>query len=206
MKKIKSIIFKLCLWILTKLDSKVEQTKSGDRKNMIYAFTGISGHKYYYFEDTLNDLNAGRYFLYYQLLLKEFSQGITYEALQNFIEAHKKYNTIKEKDYAVICLENRKNISCDTDLMFQMMAVLYLREDEPNDVCDQKLIIEKSQDIKQTMSSLGGAGGFFQCPEFRKFLDSANLSEINWNAYMKLTEETHQVFRQMLDKIPQLTR
>ena len=82
------------------------------------------------------------------------------------------------------------------------MSVLYLREDEENEFVDQLFLQEKSKDIRLTMRASGGAdNGFFSCPEFRNFLRSAILSDVDWNSYTRIAEKSLEVLEETLNLI-----
>jgi hypothetical protein len=99
-------------------------------------------------------------------------------------------------------MEERAKLNLDTGIIYDIMSVLYLRGDEKNEFVDQLFLQEKSKDIKNTMRASGGAdNGFFLCPEFRNFLKSANLSDIDWSSYTRIAERNIEILEETLNLI-----
>ena len=169
---------------------------------MRYAFTGVSGKKYYHYIDATNDMNPARYIEYYLPMIKEYFLGIKKTELDTFFTKCKGYVNIKQYEAAHLVMEERSKLNLDTSIIYDIMSVLYLREDEKNEFVDQLFLQEKSKDIKLTMRASGGAdNGFFLCPEFRNFLKSANLSDIDWNSYTRIAEKNLEVLEETLNLI-----
>ena len=170
---------------------EVAPTYKGSDVSMVYAFTGLSGHKYFHYIDAVNDMNPSRYIEYYIPMVKEYFLGIKRTELEVFFEKSKGYTNIKQYELAHLAIEERAKMNLDTSLIYDIMSVLYLREDEKNEFVDQLFLQEKSKDIRMTMRASGGVdNGFFLCPEFRNFLKSANLSDIDWNSYTRIAEKS----------------
>lgn len=172
------------------------------RVPMRYAFTGLSGHKYYHYIDATNDMNPARYIEYYLPMVKEYFLGIKATELRTFFAKCKNYTNIKQYEAAHLVMEERAQLNLDTSIIYDIMSVLYLREDEKNEFVDQLYLQEKSKDIKNTMRASGGVdNGFFLCPEFRNFLKSANLSDIDWNSFTRIAEKNIQILEETLNLI-----
>lgn len=187
--------------ILNKFNVKrVQSNKGGVFMN--YAFTGLSGHKYYHYTDASNDMNPARYIEYYLPMVKEYFLGIKHNELIEFWTKCEGFTSIKQYEAAHLVMKERSKLNLDTTLIYDIMSVLYLREDEQNQYVSQLLLREKAEDIKNTMRASGGAdNGFFLCPEFRNFLKSAKLSGIDWKELTKVSERNSEVIRQTLDLI-----
>ena len=169
---------------------------------MRYAFTGASGHKYYHYIDAANDMNPARYIEYYLPMVKEYFLGIKKTELDIFFNKCKGYANIKQYEAAHLVMEERGKLNLDTAIIYDIMSVLYLRGDEKNEFVDQLFLQEKSKDIKNTMRASGGVdSGFFLCPEFRNFLKSANLSDIDWNSYTRIAEKNLEILQETLNLI-----
>ncbi|MFN5849758.1 MAG: hypothetical protein ACK43K_14805 [Chitinophagales bacterium] len=169
---------------------------------MRYAFTGASGHNYYHYIDAANDMNPARYIEYYLPMVKEYFLGIKRTELDIFFNKCKGYANIKQYEAAHLVMEERAKLNLDTGIIYDIMSVLYLRGDEKNEFVDQLFLQEKSKDIKNTMRASGGAdNGFFLCPEFRNFLKSANLSDVDWNSYTRIAEKNLEMLESLLNLI-----
>ena len=169
---------------------------------MRYAFTGASGHKYYHYIDAANDMNPARYIEYYLPMVKEYFLGIKKTELDIFFNKCKGYANIKQYEAAHLVMEERGKLNLDTAIIYDIMSVLYLRGDEKNEFVDQLFLQEKSKDIKNTMRASGGVdSGFFLCPEFRNFLKSANLSDIDWSSYTRVAEKNLEILQETLNLI-----
>lgn len=180
-----------------------KKVDSGDKKvPMRYAFTGLSGHKYYHYIDATNDMNPARYIEYYLPMVKEYFLGVKRTELDTFFTKCKGYTNIKQYEAAHLVMEERAKLNLDTSIIYDIMSVLYLREDEENEFVDQLFLQEKSNDIKSTMRASGGVdNGFFLCPEFRNFLKSANLSDVDWSSYTRIAEKNLEVLEETLNLI-----
>ena len=169
---------------------------------MRYAFTGASGHKYYHYIDAANDMNPARYIEYYLPMVKEYFLGIKRTELDTFFTKCKGYVNIKQYEAAHLVMEERAVLNLDTGIIYDIMSVLYLRDDEENKFVDQLFLQEKSKDIRLTMRASGGVdNGFFLCPEFRNFLKSANLSDVDWNSYTRIAEKNLEILQETLNLI-----
>ena len=174
----------------------------GKNVPMRYAFTGASGHKYYHYIDAVNDMNPARYIEYYLPMVKEYFLGIKRTELDTFFTKCKGYANIKQYEAAHLVMEERAKLNLDTSIIYDIMSILYLREDEKNEFVDQLFLQEKSKDIRITMRASGGAdNGFFLCHEFRNFLKSANLSDIDWNSYTRIAEKSQEALEMTLNLI-----
>ncbi len=185
-----------------KLFPKKIVSSKGKNVPMRYAFTGASGHKYYHYIDAVNDMNPARYIEYYLPMVKEYFLGIKRTELDTFFIKCKGYVNIKQYEAAHLVMEERSKINLDTGIIYDIMSVLYLREDEKNEFVDQLFLQEKSKDIRLTMRASGGVdNGFFLCHEFRNFLKSANLSDVDWNSYTRIAEKSQEALEMTLNLI-----
>jgi hypothetical protein len=188
--------------IKEKFFPKKIESATGKSVPMRYAFTGLSGKKYYHYIDAANDMNPARYIEYYLPMIKEYFLGIKRTELDTFFNVCEGYKNIKQYEAAHLVMKERAQLNLDTSIIYDIMSVLYLREDEKNEFVDQLFLQEKSKDIKLTMRASGGAdNGFFLCPEFRNFLKSANLSDVDWNSYTLIAEKNLRILNETLDLI-----
>jgi len=185
--------------LFKKKEIKISRNKS---VAMSYAFTGLSGKKYFHYIDAVNDMNPARYIEYYLPMVKEYFLGLKNSELNTFFSKCKEYNTLQQYQSAHLVMQERAKLNLDAEIIYDIMSVLYLREDEDNKFVDQLFLRDKSKDIRQTMQSNGGVDdGFFSCPEFRKFLESANILETNWSQYTVLAEKNIKILEETLNLI-----
>mgnify|MGYP003508455634 FL=1 len=170
--------------------------------SMNFAFQGLSGHSYYHYIDAANDINCSRYTEYYQPMVMEYFMGIKRTELDTFFTKCKGYTNIKQYEAAHLAMEERSKLNLDTAIIYEIMAVLYLRDEEANAYVDPLYIKEKAKDIRDTMRAYQGVGeGFFLCPFFRNFLKSANLSDVDWNSYTRIAEKNLEILEETLNLI-----
>ena len=170
--------------------------------SMRFAFQGLSGHSYYHYIDAENDINPARYIDYYIPIVKEYTMGIKYAELDIFFNKSKDFKTKEQYQLAHLAMAERVKMNLDTTLIYELMAVLYLRDEEENKWVDPLYIKQKAEDIKNTMRASGGVEeGFFLCPYFRKFLKSVNLSDVDWSAYTQIAEKNLEALEMTLNLI-----
>lgn len=170
---------------------------------MEYAFTGASGHKYYYFPEAQYHLNTQRYLELFLPLQQEYLMRITTNDIALFIEEAEKMTKVSQFTAAVQALKLRLNITLDPMIVYQMMAVVYLRENEPNTMPSKTFIQEKALDIQNTMGGDGGETDFFQDKHLKEFLRSLNLSGVNWTALSLHMDRQSQMFEKVIKEIRQ---
>jgi len=119
--------------------------------------------------------------------------GIKRSELDIYFDKSLEYKDIRQCHAATLVMKERAKLNDDTELIYDIMSVLYLREDEKNEFVDQLYLKEKSKDIKLSMRASGGVdSGFFLCQEFRNFLKSANLSDVDWSSFTRAAERNQQ--------------
>lgn len=166
-----------------------------------YAFTDLKGHKYYTLANPIQDLNVSRYIEFYMPLVNEYFSNIRLQELEQFVAESQDYKKIEQFIAATKMIEQRIKFNRDVLIVYEIMAVLYLREDEENAPIHEDFIKEKAKDIRNVVIANGGGSGFFQCPLLREFLKSARLSAENWNELDKLSSQSRELLKTTLEQI-----
>lgn len=164
-----------------------------------YAFTDLKGRKYYSFSDTAQEINPARFFEFFLPLVNEYQAKIKNEEIELYIETAKKLKTYEQLMLEVRMLEERMKITRDVLIVYELMAVVYLREDEENVPIHEDYVKEKARDIRDVIIANGGGGnGFFQCTLLREFLESARISQGSLTGLDKLSTQSRELFRTAL--------
>ncbi len=182
------------------LFGKKVKTPNGNQK-MIYVFTSVGGYKYYRFSDTMNQINFERYHGQYTTRLVEMQNRITNASLNEWIETTRGFNNISQYRSAIEALDIRRQIAMDTNMLYELMAVLYLREDEKNEPISNEFLLEKAKDIRDTMIKSEDSEVFFCEPILKDFLKSLNMSALNLNILQINLESQMSAFRQVMNQI-----
>ena len=182
------------------LFGKKVKTPNGNQK-MIYVFTSVGGYKYYRFSDTMNQINFERYHGQYTTRLVEMQNRITNASLNEWIETTRGFNNISQYRSAIEALDIRRQIAMDTNMLYELMAVLYLREDEKNEPISNEFLMEKAKDIRDTMIKSEDSEVFFCEPILKDFLKSLNMSALNLNILQQNLESQMSAFRQVMNQI-----
>jgi Asp-tRNA(Asn)/Glu-tRNA(Gln) amidotransferase C subunit len=182
------------------LFGKKVKTPNGNQK-MIYVFTSVGGYKYYRFSDTMNQINFERYHGQYTTRLVEMQNRITNASLNEWIETTRGFNNISQYRSAIEALDIRRQIAMDTNMLYELMAVLYLREDEKNEPISNEFLMEKAKDIRDTMIKSEDSEVFFCEPILQDFLKSLNMSALNLNILQQNLESQMSAFRQVMNQI-----
>lgn len=170
--------------------------------NLIYAFTDLKGRKYYHFANPMQDLNVARYIEFYMPLVNEYFSNIRLKDLEEYFKDAEKYKRIEQFMAATKMLEQKVQFSREVFIVYEIMAVLYLREDEQNTPIHEDFVKEKAKDIRDVIIQSGGGGsGFFQCPLLKEFLKSASISVENWRELDKLSSQSRELLRTTLEQI-----
>ena len=138
------------------------------------------------------------------LLVKEYFDGLHKKMLKSLF-ADILENKFKSKEQIIAAVYNANEyfkFDADLNLVYKIMAVLYLREDEKNILIPDSFIEEKAEDIGLAMeASMGVDEGFFLCPFFRSFLKSANLLDVDWTELTRIQEKVVKTLETTLDMI-----
>ena len=128
--------------------------------------------------------------------------GVVKDALGSLVEEmstkEKKHNALVKAGAAVNEMEMRANLVIHTELLYNFVAVHYIREDEPIDQYVETIQQEKVDAFK-AMVSEGGAYGFFSTlPELANINKSMNLSPEEWDGYWNASIKEQQRLRKVI--------
>jgi Asp-tRNA(Asn)/Glu-tRNA(Gln) amidotransferase C subunit len=126
---------------------------------------------------------------------------ITNASLNEWIETTRGFNNISQYRSAIEALDIRRQIAMDTNMLYELMAVLYLREDEKNEPISNEFLLEKAKDIRDTMIKAEDSEVFFCEPILQDFLKSLNMSALNLNILQQNLESQMSAFRQVMNQI-----
>jgi Asp-tRNA(Asn)/Glu-tRNA(Gln) amidotransferase C subunit len=184
---------------------KKVKTPHGNQK-MIYAFTSVGGYKYFRFSDTMNQINFERYHAQYTTRLVEMQNRLTNSSLNEWIEMTRTFNNIGQYRSAVEALDIRRQIAMDVNMLYELMAVLYLREDEKNEPISNEFLLEKAKDIRDTLTVSEDSEVFFCEPILAEFLNLQSISQSNLIISAQNLESQMQIFRKVMKQIQQKTQ
>lgn len=170
------IIFNLFKPYFIKLAFNSQQ-KPVDKTMLIWNFIDSNGKRYYRFVDDF-DLPIKR-FGYIQKCLNELSCGISLDNLSEILVAMQA--AINQKDpkgkmspnigligHFIEELQNRKTYLLPMDIMFDMSATLYMREDENPAEMDMEIHRQKREQFEK--DSAEGLRDFFYKAGIRKYI------------------------------------
>jgi hypothetical protein len=186
---------------------KPETIKKQNGKTTIflhYAFTDLKGTRYYYYNNAKMDMNPARYATRYVLLVKEYFEGIHKVMVKSFINdiIDGKFKSMAQIQAGAFNLGKYLEFDADLYIVYKIMAILYLTEDEDNLLITDKKIEEKAENIRLAMeASMGADEGFFLCPFFRSFLKSANLLDADFSELLRIQEKVLKTLETTLDLI-----
>jgi len=170
-----------------------EQNKPKDLSLLVYAFTDSKLRKYYRFQDN-SSLPFDRYGKLMEFLTL-MSSRLTAEnlgllcdkALEIIQEGIGKDKNAAKVAGLIYQLKERKDWLVPHQLIYDILALQYIREDEKPEVFNNAIHLEK---VETFMNEISKHSFFFQMPEFRKLFNSTIMSESEWIAYcQKSTEE-----------------
>ena len=176
------------------------KTPNGNQK-MIYVFTSVGGYKYYRFSDTMSQINFERYHAQYTTRLVEMQNRITNASFAEWIETTRTFNNINQYRSAVEALDIRRQIAMDTNMLYELMAVLYLREDEKNEPISNEFLLEKAKDIRDTLTVAEDSEVFFCEPILQEFLNLQDISQSNLIISVQNLERQMEIFNKVMKQI-----
>lgn len=181
------------------------KTPNGNQK-MIYVFTSVGGYKYYRFSDTMSQINFERYHAQYTTRLVEMQNRITNASFAEWIETTRTFNNISQYRSAVEALDIRRQIAMDTNMLYELMAVLYLREDEKNEPISNEFLLEKAKDIRDTLTVAEDSEVFFCEPILQEFLNLQDISQSNLIISVQNLERQVEIFNKVMKEIQRKTQ
>lgn len=166
------------------------QSKKIGLENMQQVFIDSNGARYFSLPDDL-DLPIARG-KEVQKRIQLIQASMSEPNLRLFLEAMKKaLGDGKKPDVAVIGflvieLEKRLGIYVDMDLLFDTVALAYIREDEKVEIIDSVIHKEKIEQFKK--DSQGGLYDFFYSAGLIGFIPYAAKSPEEWSEFFEKSE------------------
>lgn len=117
----------------------------------------------------------------------------------DMVSKEKKHDALVKAGAAVNEMEMRADLVIHTELLYNFVAVHYIREDEPIDRYVESIQQEKVDAFKE-MVSQGGAYGFFShLPELANINKSMNLSPEEWEQYFHASLKEQQRLKKVIE-------
>lgn len=178
-----------------------EQRKPRDKSKLELVFTDMNGMNYYRFPDTmlLPIERWGKAKDYMQWM----AAGISPAELDKLIDfADKALSEGLTKGAAKIGfalqeLKERRNMIIHTELVYNFLAIHYIREDEPMDSVNMDIHQQKVEQFREEVAR-GDASFFFEQKELRKIYDPFSLSQIELTALLEQSIIKQQALKEML--------
>lgn len=184
------IILRFIYWIFKKQILKIyysDQPKTHGFDRMEKCFVDSNGMQYFkYKEDFDTPLERVRQF---ERILNELKAGISDENLKTFLdEMEKCLNGGKKTEIAKIGflvteMKNRRDLVLHPDLMFDLVATLYIREDEEPAEINKTIHSQKIEQFKK--DSREGLYDFFYRAGLSKYIPYLTKLESDWDEYWK---------------------
>ncbi len=178
-------------WIFNKFFLKYylsQQNKPVTHKDLDYAFTDANGKRYYEFTmnqaipmDRLNQLKI--YMGYMELRITPENQDDIIDKVLGYVEAGltEEQNAVRASAL-LLELKDRKDKIRPAELIYNYLAVLYIREDEDPMVIDNDIHLDK---VNMFMDQCGKKDGFFfHLKELTRLFNSLTMSQEDWQAYL----------------------
>lgn len=136
-----------------------------------YVFTDSNGVKYYKYIDDLN-IPIVR-FTHLQRFINELSNGLSRNEMTLLID--KLDEAYNKQDFSMVGfiiteIKNRRDYLVHEDIMFAMVAALYIREDQNPAVWDEDIEDEKIEQFKLDSKKKGRIYDFFNGAGMSKYL------------------------------------
>lgn len=182
------MIYRLIYWLFKKQLLKIyysEQSKKKGFQNMQPSFVDSNSKRYFV---PINDFDIP--ILRTKAIetsILALSRGLSVDELKRFIEAMKKaVGEGKKPDVAmighlIIEMEKREDMLLHPDLMFDLVAYRYIREDEDPAIIDKEIHAQKVEQFKK--DSTEGLYDFFYAAGLAQYIPYLTKLESEWNAY-----------------------
>lgn len=171
-----------------------------------YAFTGVSGKKYYYLidatkldADAVGYFNTARYLRQLYPAVFEYSNGMKTNELKEWLDQVKEMKTINQVQMAVQALEIRRQIAIDTELFFRVMATMYFEEGEPMGLMSSELWDRKTKDLQATVEQ--SENFFFHYGLLTQLLNLSDTYQINWSLLALNIRQQKELFQKVMKDI-----
>lgn len=155
------------------------------KTDLRYIFTDLAGKKYYEFsqEKPLPLERFGEQTRILQYYTKGFSQQeetvILDEMEKSLANGLKDTKMISRIAFLIGEMKDRANIVIHTELLYELVAVQWVREDEMPETFNSKIQSEKVSAFKEYVAT-HGSYFFFQSAPLKKLNHLLNMSETEW--------------------------
>ena len=178
-----------------------DQNKPTSHSAMVYAFTDQKGRKYYRFpKDMALPLDRYGQMLKY---LSYLSARLTPEQMDSIIDTALgiiQEGIGKDKNAAKVAallyeLRDRERLIVPAQLVYDIIAVQYVREDELPGVYDNDIHMDK---VRTFIDDISKSDFFFRLPEFVQLTNSSTMSTDEWAKYLEATADQDAVLIKIL--------
>lgn len=167
-----------------------ESNKPTTHAMLEYAFTDMKGRKYYRYPKDMS-MSLDRY-SHLTKYLSYLSARLTPEQMDSIIDVALQIiqdGIGKDKNAARVAallyeLKDRDRLIVPSQLVYDILAVQYVREDEKPDEFDNEIHMDK---VSTFMSDISKSSFFFQLPELIKL---TNMSATSMGAWVKYLEQS----------------
>jgi hypothetical protein len=182
------MIYKLIYWLFKKQLLKIyyfEQSKKKGFQNMSQSFVDSNGKIHY---TPINDFDTPILRTKaIETAVLAITRGLSNDEIKKFIAAMKKaIGEGKKPDVAmighlIIEMEKREDMLLHPDLMFDLVAYRYIREDEDPAVIDKEIHAQKVEQFKK--DSREGLYDFFYAAGLTQYMPYLTKLEKEWIVY-----------------------
>ena len=182
-----------------------KQGKPIDKTKLEWMFIDSKGRRYYKFIDDMDIPIVRKGQL--QKLVMELSNCISGNELIRFLDAMDNMLNPPEADVQIKInigrlnvlvseMKMRKEVLIHPDIMMEIVAAHYIREDENPGDWDEELHREKVKQFE--IDSKGGLYDFFYKASLPELIPFLKYTEVDWNIYMAKAKKSIQVMNHFL--------
>lgn len=167
-----------------------DQSKKTGFENLNKAFIDSNGKTYYACENDLmlpiaRSKELQRKIQLIRAGMSEDNLSLMLQAMKKALNGGKKAD-LAEIGFLIIETERRIGIWVDPDLLYDTVALMYIREDERPEIIDVSIHKEKVEQFKK--DSTGGLRDFFYMTGLQEYIPCLGTSASEWNEYFQISE------------------
>lgn len=182
-------------------------------RNLEYRYTDLNGKAYFgYPKDMAMSVERlGKLYFFSELLFKGLSAEEDEKIDQRINEnlelglANKENKSTAKIGSLLMEREKRRKMVFHTELIYNLLAVQWVREDEDPSIYSNEIQMQKVDQFKREVESRG-AYPFFQVPELKQLNSFFDLSREEWMAYWRESLISQEALKQALEKVYSLER
>jgi len=183
----------------------LELTQRFKAHNLVHRYTDTNGQAYFAYPKDMGQPveRLGKLFQYTELLFKGLSASED-EAIDNAIMSHIEagLNNSKKKGSASIAVligekKRRRGIILHHELIYNILAVQWIREDEEPTVFNNEIQKQKVEQF-QKESEAGAGHPFFQAPELKQLNSFLEMSKEEWMQSLNESKVQAEVLKESL--------